>query len=71
MLGCCPGDVDKSTPNLAMYSYFSHKSHNTHTHTNAELVAADGAGDGGEDMEGLVVGTVVGGTTACRDTCLW
>ena len=31
----------------------------------------DGAGDGGEDMEGLVVGTVVGGTTACRDTYVW
>ena len=28
----------------------------------------DEAGDGGEDVKGIVVGTVVGGTTACRDT---
>ena len=26
----------------------------------------DEAGDGGEDVKGIVVGTVVGGTTACN-----
>ena len=40
-----------------------------HTHTNTGQVLADGAGDGGEDVGGLAVGTV-GGSTACRYSCV-
>ena len=56
MLGCCLGDVDKGTPNPC-YRLLSQITQRTHT--NAELVAAYGAGDGGEDVGGLLVGTAV------------
>ena len=46
MLGCCLGDVDKGTPNPC-YRLLSQITQRTHT--NAEFVAAYGAGDGGED----------------------